>query len=297
MSSVWQYFTKIKDPDSGKVTHGKCNQCPSKITSNGTSSMKAHLKKHGIAITLGKNVSSTSLSTTIEVVQPTINSYFSTVNNDSLCARLAKLCAKRGLSFSTVASEEMVELMELAGFEQVPKSPNTVKKRVSGFAKEVKNSYKNEIASELKNVKVLSVGIDEWTSRGNNRFMNVILFSDNKLWNLGLIKIHGKTSGKLSANDLVSKLNEFNVSVFNLICLMTDGAAINKCIATEINLIQQECLAHGAQLAVKKALYSNSNDEEYESDSESEDEDEVEPDELGFLAFEEVFPKNQALNI
>lgn len=78
MSSVWQYFEKIQDSASGKTTHGKCKQCKAKITSNGTSSMKAHLKKHGINLILSKTApkSSEILTTTIEVVQPSITDFF-----------------------------------------------------------------------------------------------------------------------------------------------------------------------------------------------------------------------------
>ncbi|KAH9398880.1 hypothetical protein TYRP_018265 [Tyrophagus putrescentiae] len=58
---------------------------------------------------------------------------------------------------------------------------------------------------------------------------------------------------------------------------------INNCVKEFSK--EQECLAHGVQLAVKKALYSEK-DSEKESDS---SEDELQ-DELGLLAFENAFP-------
>lgn len=302
MSLVWQYFTKIQDPASGKTTHGKCLQCQAKITSNGTSSMKAHLMKHGIKITLSKEnpESSASLTTTIDTIQPPITNFFSPINQDSLNGRLAKLCASAGLPFSVVSSSSVFDLITAAGLSDRKLSPNTIKNKVIEFATEVQNSYKREIKSELSSVDFLSVGFDEWTSRGNKRYMNVILFSIDKHWNLGLAKIDGKTNAKLSSIDLISKLTTFDVSIQNLICIMSDGAAINPCIAKEVGLIHQQCIAHAIQLAVKKVLYTNVKDTDYVfEDSDSEEED-VERDELGILAFENAFletPDFKQLNI
>lgn len=290
MSSVWQYFEKIQDSASGKTTHGKCKQCKAKITSNGTSSMKAHLKKHGINLILSKAApkSSEILTTTIEVVQPSITDFFSPINTDSLNARLAKMCASAGLPFSVVASNTIFDLIIAAGLAEKQLCANTVKNKVMEFAEEVRNSYKVEIENELKKVDFLSVGFDEWTSRGNKRYMNVILFSTNKHWNLGLAKIDGKTNAKLSSIDLISKLDSFDVSISNLICVMSDGASINPCIAKELRLTHQQCIAHAIQLAIKKALYSKEKvaDNNYDD---SEFEEEVEQDELGGLAFDNAF--------
>lgn len=300
MSNVWNYFSKVKDPITGKTTHGKCNSCSKDITNNGTSSLRTHAKTHGIVISSEKNSHSTATTTLIEIVQPSITNYFPPINKDSLDALLAKLCAKRGLSFSVVASEEIADLVSKAGYEKMPRSPNTIKRRVMSFAEIVKDSYVYEISNELKNARFLSVGFDEWTSMANERYMNVILYSPDKSWNLGLIRVKGKTNATLLTNDLKTKLAMFNVSISNLICIMSDGAAINKRMSQDADMIQQECLSHGVQLAVKKTFYNNGKDVENESDNSDSEDDDPPDDELGLMAWEEISsekPNFKELNI
>lgn len=295
-SAIWQHFTKVKDPISGKTTHGKCVTCSKQISSNGTSAMKKHAMKHGLNVSLGHSSNSTELTTTIELVQPTIEKYFSKINTDSLPSLISKFCSN-GSSFLAMASTEMTSLLSKAGYTNVPKSANGVKNQVMSFANEVKSLYIEEIANELKNLSVLSVGFDEWTSLGNRRYMNVFLYSPDKHWNLGLIRIRGKTDANLLLNDLETHLSKFGVSTSDLLCMCTDGAAINRRMSMNANLYQQECLSHGIQLAITDVLYKNKEtqaDDFTGEDSDEADEntiedfdDEEELDELCQLAFSE----------
>ncbi len=284
MSNVWNYFKKIQDL-TGKTTHGECIKCSARIVSNGTSSLKNHARKHGINIILGKIDSSEVLTTRIEAVQPSISSFFSPNNKETFDMLLAKFCAKLGITFSALATKEFSTLFQKAGYSQMISSPNTIKNHVMSIAIKAQNTIKEEVEDEVQNVKLLSVAFDEWTSMANKRYMNVLLFSTDKRWNLGLIRINGSTNASMSNDSLETKLAEFDVSVLNLICMMSDGAAINKSMSKKIGLIQQECLAHGIQLAVKKVLYCTRDGQEEES---SDSEDDYESDELGLLAFDKV---------
>lgn len=287
MSAIWKYFDPIKD-DNGTTVAGKCKipSCQKVLKYNGTSSMRNHVTKvHKLSITSEKG-NSNILTTTIELVQPAITENFPPLNHESLNATIARLCAQDGLTFLVLATSKTIrKLIKDGGYENLPESPNTINNCVKEFSKEVIELYKNEISKELQSISLLAVSFDEWTSINNKRYMNVILHSANKQWNLGLVRIEGKTNASLSNSQLLSQLEKFDVSFSNLICMMSDGAAINGCMAKEVHLIQQECLAHGVQLAVKKALYSEK-DSEKESDS---SEDELQ-DELGLLAFENAFP-------
>ena len=55
----------------------------------------------------------------------------------------------------------------------------------------------------------------------------------------------------------LGRLKEYDISLNDIVALMSDGAAINGAIARESNLVQQQCLAHGIQLAVNSTFYLN----------------------------------------
>lgn len=296
MSDVWNYFEKIRENgDKGKIVQAKCKKCK-KVLSYSTSGQKNHLKSHEIDLdqissNADQHLQSTSSS------QSKITTFFPTVKLDTLNAFLARLAARRGIPFSTLASEEMTMLLK-SNFNGVPTSAKTITKYVLQFAEEVKDIYKFKMKQAKDEIGFLSVSFDEWTSLKNRKYMSLIIHSDVTLWNLGLIRIRGKTNHFLAVADLEQKLSEFNLCTNDLISIITDSASINSAISKDINKNHQKCLAHALQLAVKLSFYQNdefsnesyqTNDEEDSSDIENDHDEEI--DELFSVGLDENLPR------
>jgi len=147
MSDVWNYFEKIRENGAkGKIVQAKCNNCK-RLLAYSTSGQKAHLKMHNIdldKLPINEEQSSTSTALT-KPTQSKITTYFPVVKHDTLIAFLAKLAARRGIPFSTIASEEMTMLLKCK-FKSVPTSDKTVAKYVQQFATEVKSFFKYQLS-------------------------------------------------------------------------------------------------------------------------------------------------------
>ena len=103
--------------------------------------------------------------------------------------------------------------------------------------------------------------------------MVLSLHSVENFWNLGLIRIEGKTNNILSTHslDISTRLNLFGISLEYLVAMMSDGASINAAISEETDLVQQKCFAHGVQLAVNLVLYNVAANKEDYGDSDDKD--------------------------
>lgn len=218
--------------------------------------------------------------------QPPITTLFSTVRKDTIEALCARLCAKDGISFRTIASSaDIKRWIERDSVGIPPNYHGTVRNYVMKFAEQVKNSYKVAIQNAKALSGSLSIGFDEWTSIRNRRYTNLLIYSSDSFWNLGLVRIHGSTNHLLLKEDIQSRLEDFDINMDDIIAMMSDGAAINGAISNATGLLQQKCLAHGIQLAVNDILY-NSDEESNNCDGNDDAfEDEIEDDDLGILAF------------
>lgn len=282
-SAVWKFFDQVKD--GKKVTHGICHNCKKKLSSN-TFGLKSHLKTaHQI------DVDSSSSTTLTQNVESQITEFFPSIQHDSFNATLASLVVEDSISFFAISkSKTLSRLIAKCGLGNVPRSPNTVRTHVFEFADEVKESYKFEISQAKLKTGKLSIAFDEWTSNQNRRFLNLLVYSDTRFWNLGLVRVSGKTNANLLTSQIESRLLEFDLLLTDLVAIMTDGASINLSIAKMTSLFQQLCFAHGVQLAVKSTLYAKSKSQtniEPAASSSEEEENEIENDELGTLAFVE----------
>ena len=278
MSQAWEYFEKVFE--NNKVIGAKCKICNKKLSPN-TSGMKFHaISFHQIKISLGQTLHNIDQ-------QPTMKNYFPSIEKDSLKNLLSRLCAKDGLPFSILASSEDIRKgMAKLGFD-LPKSTETIRKHILEFADDVKQLYKLEITKEVKEIGFMSISIDEWTSNKNKKFLNLNIHSKVKFWNLGLVRINGSTNHHLINKEIAKLLNQFDIRIENIIGLMSDGASINTAIANEANLYQQQCLAHGMQLAIKAAIYDQNIIEPNIQN------DDILEDEIGFWAFGESIDDNQ----
>lgn len=96
--------------------------------------------------------------------------------------------------------------------------------------------------------------LDEWTSGARRRYINVNLHTENKFWNLGLVKIRGSCTAEACHDMFKEKLSQFDL-VTNVFGIVTDGAAVMKKFGRLSKRQNQLCLAHGLHLAVADILY------------------------------------------
>lgn len=91
----------------------------------------------------------------------------------------------------------------------------------------------------------------EWTSLRNRRYMNINVHSINKFWNLGLILVEGTMPATIRCIELLEvKLNEFGLTIQNVISITTDGASVMKIVGRLLqNTNHQICLAHGYSIS------------------------------------------------
>ena len=83
--------------------------------------------------------------------------------------------------------------------------------------------------------------------------------SENKMRNLGLIRMFGSSPATTCIEVLDTKLKQFGLSLENaFVCITTDSAAVIKKVGTLISPNQQLCFVHGIHLAVIKILYTRS---------------------------------------
>ena len=273
MSTVWNYFTK----DATNRGKAVCNICNKSIGCNGTSGMRSHLKsQHQI------NIDEVQLATTD---QPAITTFFSNVSKDTIEALCARLCAKDGISFNAIAnSADIKRWIGRDGMGNAPNYHGTVRNHVLKFAEQVKSSFKAAIQTAKASSGALSISFDEWTSIRNRRYTNLLVYSSDSFWNLGLVRIQGATNHLLLKEDIKGRLKMFDIAMDDVIAMMSDGAAINGAISNVTGLLQQQCIAHGIQLAVNDALYKDNEESiNITGDDEELEEDDLEDDDLGIV--------------
>ena len=87
-----------------------------------------------------------------------ITSFFETIKHDTLHALCARLCAKDGLPFFTVAnSDDIKRWINKDNLGKTPESHHTVQKHVLQFADEVKSLYKTQIEKAKSTIGCLSI--------------------------------------------------------------------------------------------------------------------------------------------
>lgn len=272
MSAIWVHFKKVLQ--DGKLHKAQCQLCQKQLEPN-TGGMRHHVNvKHGIVVKSGDKIPNASSSQP----QPQITQFLKPEKAESLNALIARLCAKDGIPFSVISnSDDIRKFINRSGLGTAPASHHTVRTCVLAYFNEIKNEYISKLQQEKDRVGLFTLSFDEWSSLRNVRYMNLLVHTDIQLFDLGLIRIQGRTNATLSSEDIESRLEEFQLSLSQFTAMMSDGAPINGAISRVTGLDQQECLAHGIQLAINATLYDSTS-----SDLSS---DEEEEDELGILAF------------
>lgn len=296
-SSIWQYFLKEK-----KGGHAKCKNCCKVIKTSGgsTSGLHTHMKTIHNINTLKRDVpvhtTSADAEPSVEGPPTTITKYFKTTNNSCISVVLSRMCAYDGLPFKIfITSEDLRKAIQAMRIGELPKSANTIRKIIIDYSNQIRYLFVKALAEQKKNKIGFSLTFDEWSSVKNHRYMNINIHSENKVWNLGLIRMFGSVPATKCVEVVDTKLKEFGLSLKNdIVCITTDGAAVMKKVGTLISADQQLCFVHGIHLAVIKILYKKStafenvanieNEVELESDtnweSNGESEDEFEDEDI-----------------
>lgn len=144
-NSVWQYFNRNKDNDTGT-----CNidGCKTKIKAAGgsTSGLHAHLRsQHKINLLKRTDSSSSSTVSTSKSAWASksqnystgkITSYFVSDVDESFAATVSRMTAKDGFAFAKFTdSYELRKLLSSKVFRDIPKSPHTIKRHVMEYKK------------------------------------------------------------------------------------------------------------------------------------------------------------------
>ncbi|KFM62351.1 hypothetical protein X975_12308, partial [Stegodyphus mimosarum] len=158
----------------------------------------------------------------------------------------------------------------------------------------VKQKIKNDIKKDIAESKEFSITMDEWTSIGNRRFLNISLHNAcQKSIDLGLVRIFGSCNAKKKKKkrELVEEhLESFGLSFKHDIVSNTgDGASVMIKFGKESPAFYQTCLAHALHLAVTKTVYKEKSETEEsidKSSGETDDFDDV--DNAHYKSFDNV---------
>lgn len=184
-----------------------------------------------------------------------IDQFFAT-KQKRLDQTISRMIAKDRLTFRVFSTSiDLRRCLIADGFT----APNSIKRIVVDYSKEVRENLKQEIKGELSRDVRFCVTFDEWTSSRNRRYINLIQHGkESKIWNLGLVRIRGSLSSEKCLELVEKHLELFNLSMkTDIVSIMTDGATVMTKIGKISSTYQQLCFAHGIQLAVIGVLYKN----------------------------------------
>jgi hypothetical protein len=175
--------------------------------------------------------------------QMLLDKFLKNPREESLARIVSRMTAKDGIPFLTFCtSADLRRSIGALGLpDQLPKSSATIRKMVTNYANLERAKQIIEVKSLKKSGSKFCVIFDEWTSRRNRRYMNIILKSDNnKMWNLGLVPIKGSLTSEKFLNLVVEKIEQYHLKfVEDVVCIVTDGTSVMTKIGKLTKVLQQ----------------------------------------------------------
>lgn len=166
------------------------------------------------------------------------------------------MVAEDGVTFNVLATSQTIrQMFEVTTGKRMPSSPTTIRDTMLGFYDQSKSKMIQEFSVMKAEGKKISLTLDEWTSAANRRYMNLNVHGFGEFWNLGLARIKGTFTSEACLELVQIKLLEFELSMFDVMGICTDGAAVMKRFGRLTERNHQICLAHGIHLAVVGVLY------------------------------------------
>ena len=144
---------------------------------------------------------------------------------------------------------------------------------------------KDSVTSELQKKKEagvrFSLSLDEYTSLQNLRFMNINIHYLGEFINLGMIALKRKIDANIFNQIIQMKLEEFKLSYTgDIVCSVTDGAAVMVKMGRLSSCKHQQCMAHGIHLFVCDVLNKSRPSENIDLENTCEDYDILEIEEV-----------------
>ncbi len=129
------------------------------------------------------------------------------------------MAVENGFSFNQISSSEFLSVaFNNLGLKH-KKSRNTVSICVNNFIGKMAEETKEGLKKAFENGERFSIVIDEWTSIGNKRFLNVCVVTSNSCTNLGLARCRGSMTAVRTVELLKEKLADFGLSTSGLVGL------------------------------------------------------------------------------
>ena len=124
---------------------------------------------------------------------------------------------------------------------------------------DIQKQIKTEIEMKLKGDFCFSVTMDEYTSVCCRRYMNINIYCQNDVINLGLIRMRDSCGTEKIFQLLEKQLVHFGITNMQtcIVSIVSDGASVMKKLGKISQLDHQLCYAHGVHLAVCDVLYKN----------------------------------------
>lgn len=212
MSYVWKYFSKQPGGQSARCSIKNCGVVR-KCNGGSTQGMRGHLERvHQLfdptkRIQPSTNQPSTSQQASEPAVkkQKLITEYSMTSFEEQISFEVAAI----GSSFQAVVKSPLIAagVVKLFPTRNLPKNGSDVAAIVRGYYEEVKAETVKMFEAHIKEGKLFSATLDEWTSTAGRRYLNInvhfIQDGEMKEICLGLIPIHGKADAPKS-KELVS---------------------------------------------------------------------------------------------
>ena len=172
---VWKHFLRSSDAQGAR-----CKLCPNgkiiKCAGGSTSGLRNHLKTQHPerepepspkpSLPPAKKIK--TLDEHFEPRQPTLE------------YRLARMAAKDGLSFKTLAESDDIQNLLRSQHENVPRSRRAIQTKVNAFAQSVIVRVKEEVRARKNAETKFCISMDEWTSLRNRRYLNLCLHDFNQ---------------------------------------------------------------------------------------------------------------------
>ena len=216
-----------------------------------------------------------------------------------------------GIPFRTIAESEILReafpkfIDEDDNSTGRPKSFPASHSSVQSIIVKHSDRIKKDVIKELGRNKIMSITSDEYTSLRNRKYinMNSHQYIDLKsvVTNLGVSRAMGSLPAPKLKSLMEQHLSNFEVDFGrDVVCLVTDGAEVMKCLGRKVDCYHLVCMIHGIHLSVVDVLFPKKKEDQpqlptFEGDSDIEDMEE--DDETMEMSYEHTETGTQELEI
>lgn len=271
-SSIWQHFTRSDDKSTAQ-----CIECKKSLKTAGgsTSSLHKHLKTVHSKTTEKKTVADTSTQPSTSCTENRVQipkkkkrmtDFFESYSNPNMETMVSRMVSLDGMPFRIfTTSADLRYLFERRG-HHLPKSPNTIREIVIREYSEKKEEVTREIKRILSQDHKFSISFDEWSSKGNKRYLSLTLHSPefegaSKFRSLGLLRIYGSMNARQCIVIIRNELQNYGIDFEqDVVAQTTDGCSLMVKFGRLVDSIHQLCVAHAIQLAIIDIMYKNADE-------------------------------------